>query len=153
MTGDVISSVTQILAPILETETLALYDVEFIKRSKNSILRIYIDREGGVNHSHCQAVSNRLSAQLDVEDIIDGSYTLEVSSPGITRNLKKEAHFIKSSGQLVKITFTKEFAPPQQIIGTLQVEEGKLFQIFPKSGGDPVEFNFDDVARARLEID
>ena len=153
MTGDVISGVTRILAPILETEALALYDVEFIKRSKSSILRIYIDREGGVNHGHCQAVSSRLSAQLEVEDIIEGSYTLEVSSPGITRRLKKEEHFVKSAGQLAKVTFKKEFAPPQQIVGTLKVVEGKRFQVFPKSGGDPIEFSFDDVARAILEIE
>ena len=153
MTGDVISGVTRILTPILETETLILYDVEFIKRSRSSILRIYIDREGGVNHGHCQEVSSRLSAQLEVEDIIDGSYTLEVSSPGLTRRLKKEEHFVKSAGSLAKVTFKNEFAPPQQIVGTLQVLEGKRFQVVPKSGGEPVEFSFDDVARAVLEIE
>jgi len=153
MTGDVISGVTRILAPILETEGLILYDVEFIKRSRSSILRIYIDREGGVNHGHCQSVSNRLSAQLEVDDIIAGPYTLEVSSPGLTRRLKKEDHFVKSSGRLAKVTFKKEFGPPQQVLGTLRVMEGKRFQVVPKSGEEPVEFSFDDVAIAALEIE
>jgi len=153
MTGDVISGVTRMLAPILETEGLTLYDVEFIKRSRSSILRIYIDSEGGVNHGHCQAVSNRLSAQLEVEDIIAGPYTLEVSSPGLTRRLKKEEHFVKSAGRLAKVIFKKEFGLPRQVSGTLRVMEGKRFQVVPKSGDEPVEFSFDDVAKAALEIE
>ena len=157
MTEDVISGVTRMLAPILETEKLTLYDVEFIKR-RNSILRIYIDGEGGVNHGHCQAVSSQLSAQLEVEDIIAGPYTLEVSSPGLTRRLKKEEHFVKSAGCLAKVTFKKEFGlprqvPPRQVLGRLRVMEGKRFQVVPKSGGEPVEFGFDDVAKASLEIE
>ncbi|MFQ5432343.1 MAG: ribosome maturation factor RimP [Nitrospinota bacterium] len=153
MTEDVTSGVMRMLAPILETEGLSLYDIEYIKRSRSSILRIYIDREGGVNHGHCQAVSNRLSAQLDVEDIIAGPYTLEVSSPGLTRRLKKEEHFIKSDGCLAKVTFKKEFGSPQQVLGTLQVIEKHRFRIVPKSGKEPVEFGFDDVAKAALEIE
>ncbi len=153
MTGDVVSGVTRILTPILETERLTLYDVEFIKRSKSSILRLYIDREGGVNHGHCQAVSNRLSAQLEVEDIIAGPYTLEVSSPGLTRRLKKEEHFVKSAGCLAKVTFKKEFGSTQQVLGRLRVMEGKRFQVVPKSGEESVEFSFDDVAKAALEIE
>jgi len=152
VTEDVISGVKRMLAPILETEKLALYDVEFIKR-RNSILRIYIDGEGGVNHGHCQAVSSRLSAQLEVEDIIAGPYALEVSSPGLTRRLKKEEHFVKSAGCLAKVTFKKEFGRPRQVLGRLRVMEGKRFQVVPRSGEEPVEFGFDDVAKASLEIE
>ena len=153
MTADVISGVTRMLTTILDSEGLSLYDIEFIPRSKSSILRIYIDREGGVNHGHCQAVSYQLSAQLEVEDIIAGPYTLEVSSPGLTRRLKKEEHFIKSDGCLAKVTFKKEFGSTQPIVGRLQVMEKNRFRVVPKSGDEPIDFSYDDVAKAVLEIE
>lgn len=156
MAMDVIAGIRRILAPILEREGLLLYDVEFIKSGGRSRLCIYIDREGGVNHGHCQAVSGQLSAQLEVEDIIRGAYTLEVSSPGLTRKLKKEEHFIKSEGLLVNVTFKKEFGGPQKILGTLHLLEGGRFRVIPKQGAaysGGIDFSFDDVAKARLEIE
>lgn len=153
MTEDVISKVMQLLSSITEREGLTLYDLEFVERSGGSILYVYIDKKGGVNHGDCRTVSNQLSAQLEVEESIAGPYTLEVSSPGLTRKLKKEEHFVKSGGLLAKVTFKKEFDGPQQIIGRLETLDAKKFRIAPERGKEPVEFMFKDVARAKLEME
>lgn len=153
MTEAVISKVTQLLSSITKREGLTLYDLEFVKRGGGSILCVYIDKKGGVDHGDCRTVSNQLSAQLEVEEAIAGRYTLEVSSPGLTRKLKKEEHFVKSGGLLAKVTFKKEFGGPRQIIGRLETLVGKGFRIVPERGKKPVEFMFEDVARARLELE
>ena len=153
MTEEVTSKVMQLLSAITEREGLTLYDLEFVKRGGGTILCVYIDKKGGVDHGDCRTVSNQLSAQLEVEEAIAGPYTLEVSSPGLTRKLKKEEHFVKSGGLLAKVTFIKEFDGPQQIIGRLELLAGKGFRIVPEPPKEPVEFMFKDVARARLELE
>ncbi|HEC49938.1 MAG TPA: ribosome maturation factor RimP, partial [Candidatus Desulfofervidus auxilii] len=75
--------------PILGDEGLELVDVEFQREKQGWVLRVYIDKPGGVTLDDCTDISYQLSAVLDVEDLIDTSYTLEVSSPGLTRPLKE----------------------------------------------------------------
>ena len=153
MSEDVISKVMPVVSSITDREGFTLYDLEYIKRGGGSILCVYIDKPGGVDHGDCRTVSDQLSAQLEVEETIAGPYTLEVSSPGLTRKLKKEEHFVKSGGLLAKVTFKKEFSGPQQIIGRLEVLDANAFRIVPEPGRETVEFMFKDVARARLELE
>jgi len=153
MDEDVLSKIKSMLAPILERESLTLYDLELAGRGGRKVLSVYIDKEGGVNHGDCKSVSEQLSALLEVEDVIPGAYTLEVSSPGLTRKLKKEEHFVKSAGSLAKVTFRKGFAGPQTAVGRLSVLENGRFALELLKDGKTVEFGFDDVARARLEME
>lgn len=89
--------------PILREEGLEAVDIEFRPSGKRWLLRVFIDKEGGVTITDCETVSRELSRVLDVDDIIAHPYTLEVSSPGLTRALRKADDFRKYRGKLCKI--------------------------------------------------
>ena len=76
--------------PIIEANNFELVDVEDVKEAGNWYLRVYVDKEGGIAVDDCEVVSRALSDKLDVDDFIEDSYILEVSSPGLGRPLKKE---------------------------------------------------------------
>ena len=99
----VTQSVTELIEPGLLADGLELVDVEFNKEGKNWILRIYIDREGGVTLADCQKVSRLAGDLIEVEEVIEPVYTLEVSSPGLNRVLKKEKDFLKYSGKKIYV--------------------------------------------------
>jgi len=144
--------ISEIAIPFLKREGLTLYDIDIAGGERKPLLRVYIDKEGGVRHDDCVNVSRHLSTVIDVEEIIRGTYNIEVSSPGLTRALKKPVHFEKSVGLLAKVTFRKSFAHSGTVIGRLKKASGDNFLIEPEEG-KPVEFSFNDVAKARLEFE
>ena len=85
--------VANLAAPIVEQAGCKLWDVEYVKEAGEWFLRVYIDREGGVDITHCEAVSRPLSDLLDEADPIQSSYTFEVSSAGLDRVLRKPEHY------------------------------------------------------------
>ena len=99
----VTQSVTELIEPGLLANELELVDVEFKKEGQNWVLRIYIDKEGGVTLSDCQKVSRLAGDMIEVEEVIEPVYTLEVSSPGLNRVLKKEKDFLKYSGKKIYV--------------------------------------------------
>ena len=99
----VTQSVTELIEPGLLADGLELVDVEFKKEGKNWVLRIYIDREGGVTLEDCQKISRLTGDLIEVENVIEPVYTLEVSSPGLNRVLKKEKDFHKYSGKKINV--------------------------------------------------
>ena len=94
----------EILLPIAEESGVRIYDVEYVKEGQDYFLRCYIDKDGGVNIGDCEAVSRALSDELDRLDFIPDAYTLEVSSPGLGRQLTKDRHLAQSIGQEVEIS-------------------------------------------------
>ena len=115
-TIDTVSRVTELAAPLLESLRLELVDCEYKREGRAMVLRLFIDREGGINLDDCAAVSRELSEILDVEDFITEEYTLEVSSPGLNRPLKKEADYQRYQGRLIKV---------------------KTFELLPDEAGNP----------------
>lgn len=95
----VTQSVIELIEPGLLSNGLELVDVEFKKEGRNWVLRIFLDKEGGVTLEDCQKISRLAGDLIEVEGIIEPVYTLEVSSPGLNRVLKKEKDFIKFSGK------------------------------------------------------
>ncbi len=151
MTTGTEAKIRAMLLPILEREALSLYDMELVLRPGNSLLRIFIDRPGGVSLSHCEMVSNHLSTLLDVDDPFSSPYLLEVSSPGLTRKLTKHEHFVKSVGNYAKVTFKKSFNGPTEAKGDLELNTDGRFRL-AVDGGKTIEFGFEDVAHAKLDI-
>ncbi len=101
--AEIVEQVTRIVEPILQESALELVDIEFQPSGKRWLVRIYIDKEGGVTISDCERVSKGMNRVLDVEDIIDHPYALEVSSPGLTRRLRKKADFERDKGKMCRI--------------------------------------------------
>lgn len=101
--GDTSTSVKEIVLPILDSMGMELVDIEFGKVGRDALLRLFIDKEGGVTIDDCADVSRELSLILDVDEVISVNYTLEVSSPGLDRPLKKESDYERFTGRLIKV--------------------------------------------------
>ena len=99
----VTQSVIELIEPGLLAKGLELVDVEFKKEGKNWVLRVFIDKEGGVTLEDCQKISRLAGDLIEVEEIIEPAYTMEVSSPGLNRVLKKEKDFIRFSGKKIGV--------------------------------------------------
>ncbi len=92
-----------LIEPVLIIEWLELVDVEYKKEGKNWVLRIFIDKEGGVTVADCQKVSHLTGDLIEVEETIATPYSLEVSSPGLDRVLKREKDFLKFKGRQIRL--------------------------------------------------
>lgn len=129
----------ELVLPIVEANHFELVDVEYVKEAGTWYLRIYIDKEGGININDCELVSRAFSDILDKEDYIEDAYILEVSSPGLGRPLKKEKDFRRNLGEEVEVRTYKPINKQKEFIGlldawdketvTLQLESGELFTI------------------------
>jgi ribosome maturation factor RimP len=103
LSDDVQKRIMSIAEPLLAAGQLELVDLEVRREGRSLVLCFFIDKEGGVTLDDCAAVSRELSSLLDVEDCIPERYTLEVSSPGLNRPLKKVSDFKRSVGKLIKL--------------------------------------------------
>ncbi len=117
---DIEKKTEALLTPIAEANGVRVYDVEYVKEAGEWYLRAYIDKDGGVNINECVDVSHALSDALDVDDFIEEAYTLEVSSPGLGRQLKKDRHFASSIGQDVELKLFKAKDGVKEFAGTLK---------------------------------
>lgn len=136
---------------------MELVDIEFKREGRQMVLRIFMDKVGGVTLDDCADVSRELSAVLDVEDFIPGTYNLEVSSPGLNRPLKKESDYKKYIGRFVKI---RTFEPLPDAAGNrrktfLGVLTGYSDGIISVSltEGQQAEIPLEKVAKANLEFE
>ncbi len=154
---DVVTRVTELAGPLAASLGVELVEVEYRQEGGRMVLRLFIDREGGVTLDDCAAVSRELAEVLDVEDFIHCRYSLEVSSPGLDRPLKKPADYERFTGRPVKIrtfellpdddgnlrkTFTGELLGLESGIVRLRLKEGQ-------AAGIPLE----KVAKANLEFE
>lgn len=137
------------IAQIVDETGYELVDFEFIKEGQNWILRVFIDKEGGITIDNCETFSRKLEKLLDTEDPIQQAYMLEVSSPGIERPLKKPSDFVKYSGQTVYIKLFKAIGSKKEFYGELLgLRDGAVVII----GEDKEELSFlkTDIAVCRL---
>lgn len=139
--------VEKLAAPIVGQAGCTLWDVEYVKEAGEWFLRVYIDKEGGVDIDDCEAVSRPLSDLLDEADPIQGSYTFEVSSAGLDRPLKKPEHFQLCAGQLVDVRFYRPLDGRKEYTGALVgVDQDGSVLVDDKS------FEKKDVAQVRLHV-
>ena len=140
-----------ILEPIIAEKGLELVDLEFVKEGVNWYLRVYIDKDSGVNIDDCEAVSRALEVKLDEKDPIEQAYILEVSSPGIDRPLKKDADFVKYQGEIIDVKLYKAQDGSKQYQGRLLGLEDGVLSI-EEENGNVVKFEQKDIASVRLAV-
>jgi ribosome maturation factor RimP len=135
---------------IIAGTALELVDVEYV-RERNWYLRVFIDKQGGVDLEDCQAVSEKLSKILDEKDPISDNYLLEVSSPGLDRVLKKEKDFIRYQGRDVDIHFFKPHNGTKLLTAVLKGREGDVLTVSHDETEETLDMK--DISQIRLHID
>lgn len=144
----------EVVEPPLEKMGYELVDIEFSKEGRRSFLRIFIDKKGGVTLDDCVNVTKFISPLLEVEnveDLIPGSYNLEVSSPGLFRELKRERDYERSIGKRVKIVTGEKIENSNTFVGILERNEEEYFILNVK--GKELEIPKSIVVKINLEPD
>ena len=139
-------TVEKIVEALLEGTNIELVAVEYV-REKDWYLRVFIDKEGGIELDDCQELSGRLGDILDEKDVIKGAYMLEVSSPGLDRELKKEKDFRREQGKKVDVSLYAAVDGSKVLVGVLNGYDGDNMTI------DEQVIPMDNVAQVRLHID
>jgi ribosome maturation factor RimP len=135
-----VTRVWELAAPLARAENMEIVDIEFRHEGTRGgrVLRLYIDKEGGPNVDDLSRVSRQLSELLDAQNTIDGAYTLEVSSPGINRPLRKPEHFSRFVGKRIRIRTRDPIDGRRSFLGILDevagnsvclAQEGKQYRI------------------------
>jgi len=148
---NIISNIKELLEPILIEKNLELFDIEFKGLGRKGILRVYIDKVEGVTIDDCARISRELGALLDVHEVIPGSYNLEISSPGLTRPLRKPSDYLRFRGKKVKIKTVED-------IGNKKVFKGKLLDFIDdtvslETDGMNYLIPYSKIEKANLELD
>jgi ribosome maturation factor RimP len=117
--GDRLSRLEAVLEPVLASHGLSLVDLEFQREGRRSVLRLFVDKANGVSVGDCQRVSHEAGDVLDVAGLIEGSYDLEVSSPGLDRELRKDREFAWAIGKDVRCWLREPVDGHTEIEGVL----------------------------------
>lgn len=141
----------KLLEPIAAEAQVDIYDVEYVEEAGEWYLRAYIDKEGGVTIDDCEKVSRALSDALDKDEFIGDAYYLEVSSPGLGRQLKKDIHFEKSIGEEVELKTFKPINKKKEFIGVLTGFSKETVTL--DIDGTETIFQRSDIAKVSLTLD
>ena len=151
MSKEIMDRVHAMVNPIFSNEGMELVEVEYRREARGWVLRLYVDKEGGVTLDDCTRVSQEVGRILDMEDFISIPYTLEVSSPGLTRTLKSEKDFIKYRNRLIKVKTLDPIENRRQFKGKLLGINENRIEIAMNQ--EVLQIPLSNVAKANLEID
>lgn len=148
---DIEKRTEELVQDIIDSGGYELWDVEYVKEGSDYYLRVYADKEGGIMIDDCVTISRALEAKLDAEDFIEEAYILEVSSPGLTRKLKKDKDYDRSIGKLVFVKLYKAEQGAKEFVGRLKEVDDKLLKLDIE--GDEVVLDRNNISSARLEYE
>jgi len=150
----IVRAVTEMAEPFLAREGFELVEVEFVEEGGNRYLRVFVDKEGGIDVDECGRISEYLSAELDKRDPIPDAYILEVSSPGAERPLKKPEDFRRAVGRHVYIRTEEPVEGAKEFEGTLLSYDGDIVKVRAVRKGRRKEYAIraDNIAFARLAL-
>ena len=146
MASRIETEVERIVEELIEGSPLELVAVDYVKE-RDWYLRVFIDKEGGIEIDDCQELSGRLEEVLDAEDLIKTSYILEVSSPGLDRELKKPKDFQREQGRMVDVSLLAPLEGEKVITGELKAYDGENVTV------DERVIPMSKVAKVNLHID
>ena len=140
--------VKNLIEPIINNLGYELYDVEYSKEGKNYYLRVYIDKNSGIDLNDCEKVNNAINETLDEADYIKEQYFLEVSSTGIEKVLKKDKHFQKNIGKEISVNlFKKDENGKKEYVGILEKFDENVITI--KSNNQLIQINRKNISLAK----
>ena len=143
--------IEKLARPIVEELGCELWDVEFVREAGTNYLRVYVDKEGGVSISDCEAISRKLDPILDEEDPIAESYTFEVSSAGAERALKRPSDFERFIGSYVAVRLYSPKNGKKEHLGHLKEYDNGAVVV--DIAGEPVRFEKNEISNVRLRIE
>ena len=146
MAGRIEAEVEKIVEELLENTALELVAVDYVKE-RDWYLRVFIDKEGGVDLDDCQDLSRKLEELLDAQDLIKTSYILEVSSPGLDRELKKPRDFQREMGKDIDVSLFAPLDGKKVVTGPLSAYDGETINV------GYMAIPMDKVAKVNLHID
>ena len=138
---------------VAEEYNFEVVDMQLWAKGKRTLLRIFIDKEGGITLDNCETFSRGFEALLDVEDPITGPYTLEVSSPGLDRPLKNSRDFMKNLGKLVRIVTKEKINNQSFFVGRLEGANDQSLRLSLTDGKGEVDIPVTIISRANLELE
>ena len=147
MSNKVETKVESLMEEILTGSDFELVDVEYVKE-RDWYLRIFVDKAGGIDLDDCKILSEKLGELLDKENVIDGAYILEMSSPGLDRVLKKDKDFVREAGKKVDVTLYAPIDGKKNFTGVLEYRDKDFLKL-----ADFEPLPRDKVAQVRLHID
>ena len=149
----VAARVAEVAERVGGAENIEIVEVQFLGGGKSRVLRIFIDKPEGVSHADCELISHQVGTILDVEDVIPGgSYTLEVSSPGLERKLSRPKDFERFAGQKARIVLREPVENQRNWSGTLIGYADGQITIEP-SAGRQVRFPLAQIEKANLKFE
>jgi ribosome maturation factor RimP len=152
MEDPALERVREVALKILEFGAMELVHIEMKREPKGLLLRLFIDKEGGVTLDDCARVSRQLSAQMDVEDPIQERYTLEVSSPGLDRPLWSDRDYDRFRGHRIRLSTFGPVGGRRNFLGRLVgLCDGEVRLVLDE--GNQIAIPRDQVAKARLEVE
>lgn len=144
--------VAELAAPAVAEQGCTLWDVEYVREAGQWYLRLYLDKDGGVDILDCEAVSRKVSDLLDQADPIEGSYTFEVSSAGAERPLKRPSDFERFLGSPVLVKTYKPKDGRKEFAGVLAgYDNGAV--LLDMGGAEPLRFEKSELALVRLRVE
>lgn len=149
---NVVGVVSELVSPVADEMGIILWDVEFVKEGSKKILRITIDSEEGIDINTCETFHRTIDPMLDEADPIDESYYLEVTSPGIEREIKTDAHIEMCLGEKVEVKLYAPKKGSKAFSGTLEglSDEGK---VIININGEAVDFDKKEISKMHTVFD
>ena len=147
---EITDKVAREIGNLLTQDGVELVHVEYLRGHRPSMLRVLIDKEGGVTVDDCQRISELISPALDASSLLKSRYILEVSSPGLDRPLTKEEDFVRFAGQPIKVKSHVAIGGNYVFQGTLRGLDGSVLKL--DVDGSQVEIPVSDIAKARLDL-
>ncbi|MGD0438852.1 MAG: ribosome maturation factor RimP [Bryobacteraceae bacterium] len=147
----IISRIEEIAQRVADSEGLEVVEVEVKGGGQNQFVRISIDKPEGVSHADCETISHQVGAILDVENLVPGHYTLEVSSPGVERRLLKPRDFERFQGKKAKVTLRAPVENQSHWEGTLTGYADGIISL--DAAGRQIRFPFEQVQKANLKFE
>ncbi len=155
MTSGPVDRLNALLDPVVRAEGCEIVEVEITGSGRYVTLRVYIDKPGGVTVEDCARVSGQVGLVIEAEDAMEGSYTLEVSSPGLTRPLKKPKDWLQNLGKHAQVILKQPIAPlrRQKFLCDIVQADDVCAKVKLEKNGELLTIPYSNIAKAKLEID